>query len=244
MRFIGKKSTKIDKTSEKKMIINDQLIQDLIDFSGLEKDYIMKHLRREGKCTYSYEYKTRNPINHSELEWFYITSEKYLFANIIHKPWKLIDKIRGNKILDYGGGSGTDSFYLLSKGYEVHYFDISIIQREFVRFRKNKYLMNHLTIIEPFFNSKFDPINCITETYDGIIMRSLLEHVPYYAKLVKHIISKLNEHGVLYEASPFGKSEKDPMHLSEKEPLDDILLSHGMELIYQEGVQRCWKKKS
>ncbi|MBA7565136.1 hypothetical protein ES708_06811 [subsurface metagenome] len=73
MRFIGKSSTKIDKTSEKKMIIGDQLIQDLIDFSGLEKDYIMKHLRREEKCTYSYEYKIRNPINHSELEWFYIT---------------------------------------------------------------------------------------------------------------------------------------------------------------------------
>lgn len=179
MRFIGKSSTKIDKTSEKKMIIGDQLIQDLIDFSGLEKDYIMKHLRREEKCTYSYEYKIRNPINHSELEWFYITSEKYLFGNIIHNPWKLIDKVRGNKILDYGGGSGTDTFCLLTKGYDVHYFDIPIIQREFVKFRKNKYSMNSLTIIEPFFNSKFDSINCITETYNGIIIRSLLEYVPY-----------------------------------------------------------------
>ena len=104
--------------------------------------------------------------------------------------------------------------------------------------------MNSLTIIEPFFNSKFDPINCTTETYNGIIIRSLLEHVPYYAKLIKHLISKLNENGVLYEASKFGKSEKDPMHLSEKKQLEKILKSYGMKLVYQEGVHRCWKEKS
>lgn len=237
-----KRNKKSDKTSKAVSTIDEQLIQDLIDFTGLYRDYISEHLNRLGNHTYAHEYKVRNPKNNSELDWFYITSEKYLFANIIHKPWELIDMVRGKKILDYGGGAGIDAFYLTNIGYNVHYFDISIIQREFVKFRKNKYKLDNLTIIEPFFNSKFDPINCITETYDGILVRSLLEHVPYYSKLVKHLVSKLNKHGILYEASKFGNSEKDPMHISEKESLEEILKNLGMKLLYQEGVHKCWEK--
>ncbi len=242
IRLIRKRKRESDKTPKEELIIDEQLIQDLIDFTGLNRDYITKHLNRVENCTYVYEYKVRNPKNDSELDWFYVTSEKYLFANIVHKPWELIDMVRGEKILDYGGGAGTDTFYLTDKGYNVHYFDISITQREFVKFRKNKYKLDNLTIIEPFFNSKFDPINCITETYDGILVRSLLEHIPYYSKLVERLISKLNEHGIIYEASKFSKSEKDPMHISEKESLEEILKSHRMKLIYQKGIHRCWEK--
>lgn len=248
VKLFRKKRIKSDKTLEKQIIrqnfiIDEQLIQDLIDFSGLNRDYIMKHLNRENNFSYSYEYEIRNPRNNSELEWFYISSEKYLFATITHKPWQLIDKIRENKILDYGGGTGIDTFYLANKGYNVHYFDISIIQKEFVKFRKKKYSIENVTILEPFFESKFDPINCITETYDGILIRSLLEHVLYYAELVEHLVSKLNDNCIIYEASKFGPSKKKPDHISEKEPLEKVFKRHGLELIFQEGVHRCWKKK-
>lgn len=223
-------------------IIDEQLFQDLIDFSGLHKEYIKKHLNRDKNCTYTYEYTVRNPKDCSELEWFYITSEKYLFANIIHSTWQLIDKIRGNKILDYGGGAGIDTFYLAKKGYNVHYFDISIIQREFVKFRVLKHSIKNVQVIDPYFENRFNPIRCITDTYDGILTRSLFEHVPYHVKLAKYLILRLNYDGILYEASKFGSSENDPMHVDETEPLENIIKEHGLELIYKDGVHRCWKK--
>ncbi|MEJ2568281.1 MAG: hypothetical protein P8Z50_05340 [candidate division WOR-3 bacterium] len=79
MRLIRKRKRKSYKTPKEELIIEKQLIQDLIDFTGLNRDYISKHLNREGICTYAYEYEARNPKNVSELDWFYVTSEKYLF---------------------------------------------------------------------------------------------------------------------------------------------------------------------
>lgn len=242
LNFLRKKNKKNVNFLEKELIIDERIIKDLVDFTGLNKEYILKHLNRENNCTYSWEYNIRNPKNDSELEWFYITSEKYLFANIIHNNWELIDMIHGPKILDYGGGAGVDTFYLAKKGLCVHYFDISIIQREFVRFMKNKYSINNVKVIEPFFESKFDTINCIKKTYDSILVRSLLEHIPYYEKLIKHLILKLNSGGTLYEASKFGPSNKDPMHIHETQPLEKIIKDAGLELIYNKGVHKCWKK--
>lgn len=241
-RVISTKNENIHNSSAKKFIVDESVIEDLIDFSGLSKDYITKHLNREENYSYTFEFKVRSPLDDSELEWFYITSEKYLFANIAHEPWKLIDKIKRGKILDFGGGTGVDTFYLANLGYEVDYFDISIIQREFVKFKKNKYSFENVNVIDPFFEGKFNPISCITDKYDGILVRSLLEHVPYYPKLSKHLISSLKNEGILYEASPFGFSTKDPMHLEETESLEDIFTNNGLILIFQDGVHRCWQK--
>jgi 2-polyprenyl-3-methyl-5-hydroxy-6-metoxy-1,4-benzoquinol methylase len=223
-------------------LVNEQIVEDLVDFSGLSREYILKHFNGKNNFTHSYEYKMRNPKNDLELEWFYITSEKYLFANAFHENWKLIDMVQGNKILDYGGGAGVDTFYLAKKGCNVHYFDISIIQREFVKFRTKKHSIENITVIEPYCKSNFDSINCISETYDGILVRNILEHVPYYVNLVKHLLSKLNSGGVFYEASNFGPTQKDPMHLNEIIPLEIIFKECGLELIFQEGIHKCWKK--
>ena len=233
------------KKSKKEEIIKSiesDLLDDLMDFTGLSYSYIKKNINRNKKSNYVYEFKIRNPRDTCELDWFYVTSEKYLFANVAHNSWKLIDMVEGNEILDYGGGTGIDNFFLSKKGFEVDYFDISLVQREFVEFRCNKHGITNVNTIKSYYKNKFDPIGSIQKNYDGVLIRSVLEHVPYYPELAKHLANKIRVGGHLYEASPFGKSKKDPMHIEKKISIENIFEEEGLVLVYEESLHRIWEK--
>jgi 2-polyprenyl-3-methyl-5-hydroxy-6-metoxy-1,4-benzoquinol methylase len=223
--------------------VDEAMLNYVIDFTGLSRGYIESCIRRKPGYTYVDEFRMRSPKDDTELEWFYVTSEKYIFANIIHRPWTMISEmLPAGSVLDYGAGVGTDILPLARKGYETHYFDINLVQREFVQFVCAREGLS-VTFIRPYFNGKFDPIHCIQGRFDAVITRSLLEHVPYYSDLINHLVSCLNPNGLFLEASKFGNVEKDPMHLEEGEPIPDIMEACGMKLIRDESPHRCWQKQ-
>ncbi len=223
--------------------VDEAMLSHMIDFTGLNRGYIESCVCRRPGYTYADEFLTRTPQDHAEIEWFYVTSEKYIFGNIIHRPWAMISEmIVGGSVLDYGAGTGTDILSLARKGYEAYYFDINLVQREFVQFACEREGLS-VTFIRPYFKGKFDPIRCIQGTFDAIITRSVLEHVHYYSDLIKHLASCLNPDGLFFEASRFGESGKDPMHLEEDRPIPEIMAYCGMKLVRDEFPHRCWRKK-
>jgi len=223
--------------------VDEEMLKYLADFTGLHRNYIESCISRRPGYTYSDEFHTRLPKDNTELEWFYVTSEKYIFANIIHLPWVIISEmLAGGSILDYGAGVGTDILPLARKGYDVYYFDINLMQREFVQFVCERESLT-VTFIRPYYKGRFDPIHCIQGKFNAIITRSLLEHVPYYQDLIEHLVSCLNPGGFLFEASKFGSTEKDPMHLEESKPISKIMEACGMKLVRNEYPHRCWQKQ-
>ena len=212
-------------------------------YTKLEESYILSHLNRIKNYQHGDEYKFKKPKTIMQTEWYYRTSEKYIFSLLEHRPWKYIEKVKKGKILDYGGGIGIDSLWLSSKsGFIIDYFDINVIQSDFVKFMLKNQSINNIMVLSPFIANKFDPVNCICDNYDGILLRSVLEHIYYYDELLKHLISKINKGGYIYEASRFGVSKKDPMHIDEKIRVKDLLKSSGFEIIFQSGVHRIWKR--
>lgn len=235
------------KKKEKEFALNSlqkKLLEHFKRFSGLNDEYIKKHLWRKKGFRYKDEYNFRKPKKSDEIDWYYRTNEKYVFVNFIHTNWKHIEKITSGKILDYGAGSGIDTFYLAQKeGYEIDYFDVSVIQQEFVKFVIEVEKINNISIIKPYYNGKYNTINCIQGEYDGVLFRSLLEHVPYYDTLLEHITKKVKKGGKIYEASRFGKSNKDPMHIEEKKPINKIMSENGFTLDFEDNHHKIWIKK-
>ncbi len=223
--------------------LQKELLEHFKNFSGLNDIYIKNHLLRNKGFRYEEEYNFRKPKSVDEIDWYYRTNEKYVFVNFIHQNWKYIDKITNGKILDYGAGSGIDTFYLAKKeGCEVHYFDISIVQQEFVKFVIKNEKIKNISVVSPYYNGKFDPINCIQEEYDGVLFRSLLEHIPYYDTLLEHVTKKVKKGGKIYEASKFGHSSKDPMHIAEKRPIGEIMSKNGFMLDFADNNHKIWIK--
>lgn len=222
--------------------VDERMLEYLADFTGLNATYIESCICRRPGYTHADEFGIRRPQDESELQWFYVTSEKNIFVNQIHRPWSMISEmVSEGKVLDYGAGVGTDVLALARKGYETHYFDISLIQREFVEYVCEREGLS-VVFIRPYFEGKFDPVHCIQGRFDAIIVRSVLEHVPYYAELIEHLVSCLNHNGLFFEASRFGKSEKDPMHLEERRQVPAIMEACGMRLVRDEFPHRCWGK--
>lgn len=223
---------------QKKFLLNFQ------EYACLDESYLLKHANREKNFTHGQEYNRRKPDTEKQIDWFYRTNEKYIFSLLSHKTWKHLDKIRPGRILDYGGGIGIDSVALAEKhGYEIDFFDLNVIQSDFLRFYLAKNNINNVEILFPLYDFKFNPVKCITKNYDGILLRSVLEHIVYYNNLLYHLLKHVQTNGYVYEASPFGKSKKDPMHISENESVKKIFIKSGFKLIFEDGVHRIWNKK-
>lgn len=212
-------------------------------YSNLSYQYLFRHINRTKGVRHADEYAFKNPKGTEELDWFYRTNEKYIFSLFTHEPWKYIGKIEPGKILDYGAGIGIDTLTLLKKeGYAVDFFDINILQSDFMRFLIHERQIDHVRVLSPFVEGRFDSIACIRDSYDGVLLRSVLEHVPYYDRILSHLAGKVVIGGRIYEASRFGKTKKDPMHIDEHTKITDVMNEHGFVLEFQEGVHHIWKK--
>lgn len=217
------------------------IYEDLKLFTGLGEQDLDKRLLMAPAFHYKSEFLWHNPSNEQELTWFYRLNSSYLFDNAAHEYWNKLDYLKGKAktVLEYAGGIGHNVIPLLKQGYEVDYFEISMIQRAFVEFRAKRHSLNGLNILSPFINSRFDPVNSITKNYDAIILQDVLEHIPNYQNLLRYLIGKLNPGGYIIEQTPFEEDPNAPeidIHLKPSISLKEAMT--GMESI----ERNIWRK--
>lgn len=212
---------------DKKQVFNG-IYEDLKLFTGLSENDLDKRLLMSPSYHYKSEFLWHNPQNEQELAWFYRLNSSYLFDNAGHHYWEKLDYLKGRArtVLEYAGGIGHNAIQLLKQGFEVDYFEISMIQSAFVEFRAKRYNLDRLNMIRPFINNKFDPVNCITKSYDAIILQDVLEHIPNYHLLLQYLIGRLNPGGLIIEQTPFEEDPNAPpidIHLKPSVPLKDAM---------------------
>ena len=229
---------------------------DLIAFTGLNEyeigERIMK--RRGEKGHFISEHAWHHPRNEREVTYFYMIQQAYLYGNAERPYWEKLDILKKNEdspILDFGGGVGTNSLVLAKKGFSVSYFDVSIIQREFVKFRAMRHGVQ-IDVIEPYYNFVYDPIRPLEgRTFGTIICQDVLEHIPEYPPVLKQLISCLRLGGKIVEYTPFNTKEAhgkkwklhSPVHFEEKYNLEKVMIKYGMELVNRDAKNRgVWKK--
>ena len=111
--------------------------------------------------------------------------------------------ISGGRILDAGCGSGRDSKYFISKGYQVDAFDLS---EEMVKFATE---LTGIAVEQKSF-ADLDLVNA----YDGVWACASLLHVPneILAQCMENSINSLISGGIMYCSFKYGETNMSDQH--------------------------------
>lgn len=129
-----------------------------------------------------------------------IDESNYVYRDIV----KMIDeclgknKIKNKKVLDYGCGAGTLSFYMSSKGISVVGVDIS---NDAVKMCKQNAAQFNLKNID-FINSGKIPRKIKRVKFDLIICSEVIEHVDADTKLIRGLAGLLKNNGSIIITTP------------------------------------------
>lgn len=92
------------------------VLDDLMAYTGFYEEELQPFLLRKDERHFESEFAWANPRTRSELTWFYRCNAGYLFANAIHRPSPLLDRIQQGRVLDYGAASAAMPSHLRSAG--------------------------------------------------------------------------------------------------------------------------------
>jgi len=238
------------------------VLADLVAFTGFSGDEVCFRAAKKLSCGFgargwfNEEFDFFSPRTPEEYAWYYRCSQVYVFTNSRKRWWGIINHLDASHepILDYGAGIGQNILELNYRGiHNCWFFEIGAIQSNFFQFRMKRHNFEP-QIIRPYYENKFDSINCIQDQYGAIVLQDILEHVPNYEKLLRHLCSKVRRDGIIIEHSPFATEQKlgglyPHMHLKDVVGLHKIMIKAGMKLkriFPQDGKAkseiRIWRK--
>lgn len=235
-----------------------EILEDLADFTGMFIDSIQSYWDKS-ECDHTRIEldKFVKPQNCEQLVWYYRVCRSEFVHNATKyadtgKGWPLLSKwIKpGMRVLDYGAGTGQNSIHILLDLKAIPtYFEISIIQREFFKFRCLKRFWV-IEVIQPyiFTNSggqgpsyKFDPIYSIFGTFDVVMLSQVLEHIPNPEEVLKHLISCLICEGLLLEDTPWSSHNLPGLESWTVDQFEEFMTQQNMKKL-SHGVWQKIKK--
>lgn len=201
--------------------------RNLIKFTGLPKQTIEKYIEREESLpNHIKEWNFWNPQTPEEINWNYVCSRTYLFNTARHVLLDYVyNEIKPESIIfDFGGGCGYASIPLAkNKNCEIYYFDINLIQREFVRFIIEKYKLK-IHILDN--NEYYMPILSKEIRVDYVFAFDVFEHIPDYPKYIKLLSKTMKIGAKIYIIAPFDNLE--PSHMLDMYGLDEVCRKNGL----------------
>jgi 2-polyprenyl-3-methyl-5-hydroxy-6-metoxy-1,4-benzoquinol methylase len=177
--------------------------------------------------------------------WYYLASRTYLFANAVHlheddSTWEWVDAVvpRAAHVLEFGGGTGNLSLALAASGRRVTYLEVSALQKDFVRFRANRYSLEPQIDILDWWQ-RLEP-----GSFDAVVALDVFEHLDNLAqRLRSDVLPALKPTGILIEASPFVRNLSNPMHHTDDAALDTTLSGAGFTVVAQDELLRAWRRR-
>jgi 2-polyprenyl-3-methyl-5-hydroxy-6-metoxy-1,4-benzoquinol methylase len=124
--------------------------------------------------------------------------------------WAQFPGQKNLRILAFGDGIGTDALRFAATGHDVAYFDPGGYPSALARFRFRRMNLEHRIRVY----NKYEEIP--NETFDVLICREVLEHVPDPPALVRNLRRYLRNSGIAVITESFGAVEPCfPTHLAE-----------------------------
>ena len=164
--------------------VSIDVVDDLVGYTGLEREQVLALIQRRHE-NFRTEWHGFPPQVRTEA-WFYLASRTYLFGNAAHDAEPTVDALAHlrpapSDILDFGGGTGNLALALVARGNRVDYLERSALQKDFVRFRIQKYGFDrHICLLD-----QWIPLE--SSSYDIVCAMDVLEHVENLAEALAPI---------------------------------------------------------
>ena len=220
-----------------------ELRKDMAEFTGLTLEKIYAIADKKEVKGHTEQFNFFAPKTRSELEWFYMSNNAYLFAFLRRKPGDAVRKIfreyvgSGKRpiILDFGGGIANDLFslYEINSEFFPIFVELNILQLEFVKWRSQKYNTKIMAISGREF---IDKIGFMSP--DILILMDIVEHLYDYPSTLKPILDRMPKFSHIIEHTPFGTNDFD-IHMKDKYGFQDFLNKNGFNKL----EEHIWRKR-
>ncbi len=179
------------------------------------------------------------------MEEFYNYSQSFIFELLVSHLDNYCKKIdewianyvstrfpspKNTQILAFGDGIGTDSLRFAVAGYRTTYFDFEGYSSRFALYRfQRQEVREQIHIIH-------HPSQIPTDTFDVVICREVLEHVPDPFEVIENIWNFLQFGGIAFITESFGRVESAfPTHLAHNKQYDgktdEMFVQAGFRLL-------------
>lgn len=185
-------------------------------------------------------WKVKNPQTPAEVRAYYGTTPNYLYDLVrwnstaqYQRILAALAHVRGEYILEVGGGIGTMAEFLVTRGNRVDYFDLPGALREFAAWRFERLKVQRPAILDAIPNE--------VARYDRITATDVIEHFhpDEFDKNVDCLANLLKPGGVLFAHNYFDQANGSfPMHFDHSARWDAFVERHG--LIRQNEFE--WRK--
>lgn len=201
------------------------VFDNLIKFTKMPEHIVKQYVDRI-KPHHGHEWNLWKPTCKDEIDWFYVCSRSYLFSNAVHvMEQELYNVIPNNTtVFDFGGGSGGYTLPLvLDKNVQVYYFDINLVQKEFLKFIKKTHNLSNLHIVDH--DDNYLPL-VDDNIFDYIISTDVFEHVPNYPRYVKKFSNMLKQDCELFTCNCFGNG--GDCHLADEFGFNKVCVENNL----------------
>jgi len=194
------------------------------------------------------QWRIQQPTTPDEVRAFYGRTPQYLYGLV---KWNAtpayqailgrLRGVRGEKILEFGGGLGTTAEFLATQGNRIHYYDVPGVLRDFAAWRFER--------LHPYWDShspskngdlSYRPIELIERWeiadgngagYDRVVAIDVLEHLhpDEFESVVDGLVSAIKPGGILFAHNNWEKKDNPyPSHFDHAALWEKLVARHGL----------------
>ncbi|MEW6226918.1 MAG: glycosyltransferase [Bacillota bacterium] len=201
-----------------------EIAESICAFLRLPREEVYRKVTRESLhpgIHVAEAWRSANPTTEEEVQDFYRTTDSYIYdlmvegARDVRQQWRgaILEVLRSrenlSRVLDFGAGVANEVLFLASHGYEVTYYDVEGLTRDFARYR----IAHHPDKDRIKIASDRTEL-ATSEGYDAIICLEVLEHLSDPLDTLDFLRSILKPDGLILLTQAFGLVGPDyPSHL-------------------------------
>lgn len=215
----------------------DFVLRDYCQFSKESRSQIIKKINKSAILAADVWRKIVTSKTPEKIERFYASrdyiydllaafyyAEKFNKINTCIDIVRFINKHKGQKVLEFGAGTGQLCLLLyFNTDKKIYYLDLPGNTLDFAKWRFKTYNAQ-IALIKGQINAD----NITHAPFDIIVSDAALEHVPSLAKTIKLLKKSLQKPGYLYVLFDASSNSKRPMHIAKIDKFYNILKKEGL----------------
>ncbi len=191
------------------------------------------------------EWYKRNPTTNDEIESFYIGTQYYLYnlmiwqasgnrPDYVQEAEQILKKMGCKRVLDFGCGIGNDGLQLISKGYEIFFYDICTANICYLCWRLEHRKLNAV-ILDSYHQLRGLEI-------DTLWAMDVIEHLPDPYTTLSSWLKYVRV--IVFDSFHTGQSAgRQPFHYHhESKSINKFLKTEGFKQVINNNSLNIWSK--